>query len=174
MAGIYPNCKCNLPKHIFSAYLNQCYIECENGSEGIHPRCRCSEPGTVYNADEFKCSHNIGRKCPPGSVGIGPECLCMQEHHIFIQSRWTCALASSSAHPSIASCPDGNKYPQCGIEIERTILLTLVGWENIFSVEVNMQNCSTLLSPSMTQNKTTNILISVIRTSSLSWTQKQY
>lgn len=126
--GVYPDCECSHENYLFSAYINECYIECGSGSSGLYPHCRCYTPETYYDAAEFECKSYIGRSCPLASIGIGPDCLCVQENYIFEKSYWTCYPGNATfAYPSLASCPDGNKWPQCGVEIDRNTLLSLVG-----------------------------------------------
>lgn len=128
LLGVYPDCECSHEDYLFSAYINECYIECGSGSTGLHPHCRCDTLETYYDAAEFACKSNIGRSCPLASIGIGPDCLCVQENYIFAESYWACYPGNATfAYPALASCPDGNKWPQCGVEIDRNTLLSLVG-----------------------------------------------
>lgn len=125
--GIYPNCKCEHQDHIFSAYINECYIECGGDSNGLHPDCDCNELGTYYDPEEFICRSNVGRKCPENSIGIGPDCLCIEEDFRFYDSMWSC-LRAESAYSSNAQCPEGgNKWPQCNVEIQRNVIISLIG-----------------------------------------------
>lgn len=126
--GIYPDCECEQLDNLYSAYINQCYIECGSGSTGLYPYCKCDEPGTYYEPEEFACKSNVGRKCPDASIGEGPDCLCIQNDIVFIENFWGCYFQNTSfAYPS-AQCPGGNKWPQCSVEIDRNTLLSLVGW----------------------------------------------
>lgn len=128
-SGVYPNCDCNDKDHVFSAYINKCYIECKGGSTGagIHPRCDCGY-GMFYKADEFQCKSNIGRECPLLSIGIGPDCLCMEKNKNFFEFLWGCYdKYTGFAYGRPTSCPDrSQKYPQCS-GIDPNALKSLVG-----------------------------------------------
>lgn len=131
--GIYPDCECELENHVFSAYINQCYIECGTDSVGLHPFCRCDQAGTYYEPEEFTCKSNIGRECPEDiSIGTGPDCLCVQKDYVFNSLFWSCYFVNATfAYPSGASCPGGQSWPQCPVEIDRNTLLSLVGWNTL-------------------------------------------
>lgn len=77
--GFYPNCQCIDEEYTFSAYINECYIECPDDAKDIYPRCRCYDRNFFYY-DEIEgiCKSNMGRKCPKFSIGIGPDCLCIK------------------------------------------------------------------------------------------------
>lgn len=126
--GIYPNCKCNGENEIFSAHINQCYVECGADSIGLHPHCQCDSYGTYYDVAEFACKTNIGRKCPPKSIGIGPDCLCAEANTTFVDFFWDCYLEGGSfAHYPQSGCPDkSQKWPQCS-GIDPNALRSLVG-----------------------------------------------
>lgn len=129
-SGIYPNCKCELENHIFSAYLNQCYIECGNDSVGLHPRCNCNKPETYYEPLEFACKSNVGRQCPKETtIGTGPDCLCVRKGYIFSTTEWSCQNENFTfGYSPVQSCPYGaNKWPQCPVDIDRNTLLSLIG-----------------------------------------------
>lgn len=127
--GVYPDCECSQNEFIFSAYINQCYIECPEDSDGIHPYCRCNEREFYYHLEEKVCKINIGRQCPKESIGIGPDCLCIRNDYIFDRYKWGCYnVKSTFAHPAVSNCPDSSqKWPQCDVSIDRNALLSLVG-----------------------------------------------
>lgn len=128
-SGVYPNCECTDKGHVFSSYINDCYIACEGGSTGIgkHPKCDCGS-GMFYKKDEFQCKTNIGRECPPVSIGIGPDCLCIEKDKKFYESHWSCNSKDVSwAFAPSVRCPDrSQKYPQCS-GIDPNALKSLVG-----------------------------------------------
>lgn len=127
-SGIFPNCECELESQIYSAYINQCYIECGSDSVGLHPYCNCNKPETYYEPEEFACKTNVGRECPKVSIGIGPDCLCVQKDYKFNSFYWTCSYKDAAfAYPASASCPSGHTWPQCPVGIDRNTLLSLVG-----------------------------------------------
>lgn len=128
-SGVYPNCDCSDKMHVFSPYINECYIACEGGSTGVgkHPHCDCGS-GMFYQVDEFQCKTNIGRECPPVSIGIGPDCLCIEKDKKFFESIWSCINEYASfGHAPPSRCPDrSQKYPQCS-GIDPNALKSLVG-----------------------------------------------
>lgn len=127
--GTYPDCECEGEDHIFSSYINECYVECGAGSTGLQPYCRCEMPDTYYETEEFACKSNIGRECPLSSIGIGPDCLCIEANSSFNEHLWGCygAGGATFAHYTPTNCPDkSQKWPQCS-GIDRNALLSLVG-----------------------------------------------
>lgn len=81
-----------------------------------------------YEAEEFQCKSNIGRKCPPASIGIGPDCLCVDQDTTFFEGLWGCyGSGVSYAYAPPVACPDrGQKYPQCS-GIDPNALKSLIG-----------------------------------------------
>lgn len=129
LIGVYPKCECNDEK-IFSAYINECYIECGGNSTGLHPDCTCdNEEDFYYDADLKSCESIIGRPCPEDSIGIGPDCLCVNEKHVFILSLWECDYEYlGSIYSPETNCPNrAQKWPQCEVSIDRKVLITLIG-----------------------------------------------
>lgn len=130
-SGFYPNCECIDKDYTFSAYINECYIECPDDAEDIHPQCRCYDPNFYYDKIDRICKSNIGRKCPQFSIGIGPECLCIEVRYKFDLSSWLCYDETNRISQTIipiAQCPDAiKKWPQCDDSIQRNALLSLVG-----------------------------------------------
>ena len=115
--GLFPDCECELENHIYSAYINQCYIECGGGSTGQHPHCKCDKPDTHYEPTEFTCKSNIGRECPKASIGTGPDCLCVQKDHVFNSESWTCDYGTNFAPGTPQErCPGGGRWPQCPLD----------------------------------------------------------
>lgn len=97
---------------MFSAYLNDCYIPCEEGV-GMHPNCYCGANfNGFYDAETRKCKSFSypGRPCPPGSVGVAPNCLCM--YGFFHAFGWGCFTAYASGNLIAFPC---DNYPQCEI-----------------------------------------------------------
>lgn len=128
--GIYPDCECMNEGHIFSAYINQCYIPCPGDSTGKHPYCRCDKSDFYYDENEGVCKSNVGRKCPKFSIGTGPNCLCTKTASIFNIYFWECQHPRPTIKSSIEStnCPDSSqKWPQCDVSIHRNALFSLVG-----------------------------------------------
>lgn len=127
--GVYPECECEQDEHIFSAYINECYIECPEDANGLHPTCRCNEPSFYYDVKERECTTNEGRSCPKESIGVGPDCLCMRENYIFNAYHWRCYNKKATfAQSPTSNCPDSSqKWPQCDVSIDRNALLSLIG-----------------------------------------------
>lgn len=129
--GIYPNCECTESEKVFSAYINQCYIECgDDSSTGLHPECICDDKNSYYDVDTKNCKSIVGRTCPEDSIGIGPDCLCMNERHVFMVSLWECD-SEYFGMPYIpdSECPDSSqRWPQCSVSIDQKLLTTLIGW----------------------------------------------
>lgn len=121
--GQFPNCTCTEKDYIYSAYINECFIECGNGM-GIHPRCYCGkEFDSIYDVEARFCKPigYAGRRCPPGSFGIAPNCRCAVGH--FQIYGWGCFFAYALG-PTNYPC---DKWPQCDLGIDRNTLLSLVG-----------------------------------------------
>ena len=70
---------CTERDHIYSAYINECYIECGDGT-GKHPHCHCGKGfDLAYDIEAGMCKPigYEGRPCPPGSLDIDPHCHCV-------------------------------------------------------------------------------------------------
>lgn len=129
LKGIYPDCECEAEGHVFSAYINQCYIACPENAIGLHPDCRCDDRELYYDQDEFICKSLIGRKCPDDSIGVGPLCLCVRKNYIFSKYLWGCYYEKGAfSIPSYNECSGSNqRWPQCEESIDKNALLSLVG-----------------------------------------------
>lgn len=128
LLGIYPDCECTNEEHIFSAYINECYVPCPEDSTGKHPYCRCDQFDFYYDENERVCKSNLERKCPKFAIGTGPDCLCTKKDYIFNTYFWQCQYRYAAYGAVSANCPDSSqKWPQCDVSIHRNALLSLVG-----------------------------------------------